>query len=109
MIFLTASKLLIMNKLKNIKTVQKEVETHGFETELKAQGQDMEFMFEISFLKGIKISAKGIDKESIKQILKSIFSISKPIFWYIISHAVFLIYLVIKHSELVVKMLSDPP
>lgn len=81
---------------------------HHTETE-STEKNKAEFSFEISLLKGIKITSKNHEKEDVIHIIKSIFSPKRPLFWLVISKAIAIIYLVIRHSDFIFEFIKSPP
>ena len=67
-----------------------------------------EFSFEMSILKGIKITSKGYDKEAVVLIIKNLFSPARSLFWVMLFKAGALVYLIIKHTNVVLGFIKIP-
>lgn len=95
--------LLANNNLSNMEHIG------GSGNQAKEQNQNKVFSFEMSILKGIKLNSRGYDKEDITHIIKNLFSPRRPLFWLIITKAIALGYLIIRHSNIVLEVLKSPP
>lgn len=95
----------------SLKSVEKDSSGTGLIAKLNSNKEDdkAEFSFEMSVFKGIKIKSKGYEREMVAEIIKSLFSPKRPIFWLIISKAVAIIFFVIKHSDILLDYIKSPP